>query len=354
MDQNHEDEGDAPRDNLGVVDNTEEPAGESASSESGHDEDDHMQVDLDVQPSFQPPKSTNKPLLPLQVAAGFQWSTADADMESNGSDLSDEDDAENGDRAGKKKRKKKVIEQDLTADLHTKAPESNADFERLLLGSPNSSYLWIQYMSFQLQISEVDKAREVAKKALQTIHFREEQEKLNVWVALLNLESAYGTEESLETTFKSAARANDSKTVHLRLAAILEEAENFEVGYLVLKSSLLTSTAESRGTVQANLQEVWHQLKSLDPVQRILFETGKYRRGTQTASTQSPESGKTKTRVKPFAFLWLLLISFDRPEDHISFRTAGIQTWRTGKRKNPFRGYCRLSPKADRSMVRLY
>ena len=119
--------------------------------------------------------------------------------------------------------------------MHTKAPESTADFERLLLGSPNSSYLWIQYMSFQLQISEIDKAREIAKRALKTINFREEQEKLNVWIALLNLENVYGTDESLESTFKDAARHNDSKTVHLRMAEIFEQSDKPEVSAMIPK-----------------------------------------------------------------------------------------------------------------------
>jgi len=116
----------------------------------------------------------------------------------------------------------------LTSEMHTKTPESNADFERLLLGSPNSSYLWIQYMSFQLPLSELDKAREIGRKAIQTINFREEKERLNVWIALLNLENVYGTEDSLQAVFKEAARANDSKTVHLRLASILDQAEKLE------------------------------------------------------------------------------------------------------------------------------
>ncbi|KAG8708601.1 rRNA biogenesis protein rrp5 [Ceratobasidium sp. 394] len=80
-------------------------------------------------------------------------------------------------------------------------------------------------MSFQLQLSEVDKAREIGRRALQTINYREEQEKLNVWIALLNLENQFGTDDSLEALFQDAARHNDSKTMHLRLAAILEESE---------------------------------------------------------------------------------------------------------------------------------
>ena len=84
-------------------------------------------------------------------------------------------------------------------------------------------------MSFQLQLSEVEKAREIARRALQTMSFREELEKLNVWIALLNLENVYGTDESLEATFKDAARHNDSKTIHLRLATIFEQSEKIEV-----------------------------------------------------------------------------------------------------------------------------
>ncbi|CAG8827451.1 21054_t:CDS:1, partial [Dentiscutata erythropus] len=86
---------------------------------------------------------------------------------------------------------------DKTEDLLKHKPEVNADFERLLLGSPNSSYLWINYMAHQLKLSEIDKAREIGERALKTINFREEQEKMNIWVALMNLENNFGTDESL-------------------------------------------------------------------------------------------------------------------------------------------------------------
>lgn len=176
------------------------------------------------------PSRIHEPAPSLDIKSGFQWSAQSAQAHEYGaaSESSSEDEVEEP-SIQKKKRRKKGIEQDLTADMHTKTPESNADFERLLLGSPNSSYLWIQYMSFQLQLSEVEKAREVGRRALRTISFREEQEKLNVWVALLNLENAYGTEETLETVFKEAARSNDSKTIHLRLAAIFNQSDKAAV-----------------------------------------------------------------------------------------------------------------------------
>jgi rRNA biogenesis protein RRP5 len=166
----------------------------------------------------------------LKLQGGFQWSASDElALEEDSEPMSSADEDVDEPNRQKKRKRRKEIQQDLTADMHNKMPESTADFERVLLGSPDSSYLWIQYMSFLLQMSEVDRAREVGRRALQTINFREEQEKLNVWIALLNLENVYGTEESLESIFKEAARSNDSKTVHLRLASILEQAGKLEV-----------------------------------------------------------------------------------------------------------------------------
>lgn len=197
------------------------------------DDDDNMQIDSHdlVQPSTSQQQSSPStlPVPTLQLQGGFQWSAGDFDANDGSDDDSSSDEDQAEDQTKKRKRQKKQIEHDLTADMHTKTPESNADFERVLLGSPNSSFLWIQYMSFQLQLSETDKAREIAKRALATINFREEQEKLNVWVALLNLENVYGTDTSLEATFKDAARHNDSKTIHLRLAAILDQSDKVQV-----------------------------------------------------------------------------------------------------------------------------
>lgn len=174
-----------------------------------------------------PRSPTPKQAAPLKVE-GFSWFSGDTRSDAESASSSDEGSEEDESSKKKKRRKKKEIEQDLTADMHSKLPESNADFERLLLGSPNSSYLWVQYMSFLLQLSEIDKARETGRRAIQTISFREEEERLNVWIALLNVENVYGTDESLEVVFKDAARHNDSKTVHLRLAAILDQSEKHE------------------------------------------------------------------------------------------------------------------------------
>lgn len=148
---------------------------------------------------------------------GFDWT--------GGMSLADDKDAQSetdaeGSQPKKKKRRKAQIKVDKTGDLDANGPQSIADFERLLLGQPNSSMLWLSYMAFQLQLSEVGKARELAERALKTIHIREEVEKMNVWIALLNLENTYGNNESLDEVFKRACRYNDSQEVHERLLSI--------------------------------------------------------------------------------------------------------------------------------------
>ena len=237
-------DGESEPEALGVVaaededaemsDAQEEPEPESSGDE-GEEEEEPMEVDSEPQfAPIEPMASTSKsPAVTLDVKGGFKWTEEpDEDEISAGSSSDSSEDEKNGKR---KKRKRKQVELDLTGDMHTRTPESNADFERLLLGSPNSSYLWIQYMSFQIQLSEIERAREVAKRALQAINFREEQERLNVWVALLNLENIYGTEQTVEDTFKDAVRRNDAKTVYLCLATIFEQSEKFDVGIFFCK-----------------------------------------------------------------------------------------------------------------------
>lgn len=51
-------------------------------------------------------------------------------------------------------------------------PDNATAFERLLLSSPDSSFLWLQYMAFHLQATQIEQARAVAERALKTISFR--------------------------------------------------------------------------------------------------------------------------------------------------------------------------------------
>lgn len=166
---------------------------------------------------------------------GFDWTGGMAGQSDEGMDS--ESDAEPAETKRKRRRKAEIII-DKTGDLDANGPQSIADFERLLMGQPNSSVLWLSYMAFQLQLSEISKAREIAERAIKTINIREETEKMNVWVALLNLENTYGTEESLDEVFKRACQYNDSLEMHERLISIHIQSGNHEVNISYLSSHI--------------------------------------------------------------------------------------------------------------------
>lgn len=61
-------------------------------------------------------------------------------------------------------------------------PDSVNDFERLIIGQPNSSFLWIQYIAFHVKNADIDAARVIANRALRTIHFREEDVRFTFYI----------------------------------------------------------------------------------------------------------------------------------------------------------------------------
>jgi rRNA biogenesis protein RRP5 len=155
--------------------------------------------------------------VPALSAGGFDW-TADLLNRGDGDSIAGSDADEQ--LSKKKKRRKAEIKVDRTGDLDASGPQSVSDFERLLLGQPDSSELWIQYMAFQVQLGELGKARDIAERAIKTINIREETEKLNVWIALLNLEVSYGSDDTVEEVFKRACQYNDTQEIHERLVSI--------------------------------------------------------------------------------------------------------------------------------------
>ncbi|KAJ6635683.1 Protein RRP5 like [Pseudolycoriella hygida] len=99
-------------------------------------------------------------------------------------------------------------------------PTTVDQFERLVLSQPDDSRNWINYMVFHMQSNETEKARVVARKALNKISYRESGELLNIWVALLNLEFRYGDKSSFDKVLSEALRVNDpfdvySKCLHI-------------------------------------------------------------------------------------------------------------------------------------------
>lgn len=122
----------------------------------------------------------------LSISSTFEWdgivfkdAKGTKDLEESDEEEDEDEDGEEGEGSSKKKSKKlkarereeqekqvAKIEEDLL-DPH-RMPQTAADYERLLLASPNSSFLWIKFMAFQLGMTEIEKARAVAERALES------------------------------------------------------------------------------------------------------------------------------------------------------------------------------------------
>lgn len=102
-------------------------------------------------------------------------------------------------------------------------------------------YRYFFIIKIIFQATELDKARAVGKRALETINMTLTKEKFNVWMALLNLENMYGNkvssnfficrlamgkksclfQESFENLFQEAVKCNDSLELYLSVIKML-------------------------------------------------------------------------------------------------------------------------------------
>jgi rRNA biogenesis protein RRP5 len=105
-----------------------------------------------------------------------------------------------------KKIRKKETQQSLP-------PHSEKSYQKALLTSPNSSYLWIKYAAFALDQFGVERARSVFEQACKQVSQVELREKLNVYLAWMNLESHFGDENSFEQATAKALTVNENSPV---------------------------------------------------------------------------------------------------------------------------------------------
>ncbi|XP_038881067.1 rRNA biogenesis protein RRP5 isoform X2 [Benincasa hispida] len=144
------------------------------------------------------------------------------------------DSREKNDRREKKKAKEEREMEVRAAEerlLQNNLPTTVDEFEKLVRSSPNSSFVWIKYMAFVLSMADIEKARAIAERALRTINIREENEKLNIWLAYFNLENEYGNpkEDAVTKIFQRALQCNDPKKVHLALLGMYERTEQLKL-----------------------------------------------------------------------------------------------------------------------------
>lgn len=132
------------------------------------------------------------------------------------------------------------IEKSLADD--SISPTSIDQFDRLVMAEPNNSRAWINYMVFHVQATEIDRARGVGQKALKTIDVREQQERLNIWVALLNMELRFGSKDAFDEVLKEALLVNEPFNVYSVCLKIFADCKRVQE----LSDMVLTMTKKFR------------------------------------------------------------------------------------------------------------
>ncbi|KAK9897002.1 hypothetical protein P389DRAFT_52084 [Cystobasidium minutum MCA 4210] len=223
-DEDDDEEDDSDDDIRIMMQGLEESDDDDDEEEDDDDEDEDEDEGVSMQED-QPEASTSQSAAPLKLSA-FKWDgVVDTPAEADEDEISEDDEEE---EAPSKRKAKGILVDDKTGDLASQLPTSPSDFDRLLLASPNSSLLWIQYMSYYLQLGDIEQARSISQRALKTINYREEEERLNIWIASLNLESMHGTDDSFDEMFNKAIQTNDAKQVFLRTTEALEASQKLD------------------------------------------------------------------------------------------------------------------------------
>ena len=93
-------------------------------------------------------------------------------------------------------------------------------------------------MAYFVMNIDIDSARKVAERALQTITFREENEKYNIWVAYINLELKFGSALSLEKVFARAISQSKGKYLFIHLAEVYEKSRDSNNAEIILEKAL--------------------------------------------------------------------------------------------------------------------
>ncbi|CAL1294877.1 unnamed protein product [Larinioides sclopetarius] len=105
---------------------------------------------------------------------------------------------------------------------------SFSEVEALLAKFPNSSKAWMLGAVTYLKYSDVNKGKVLLRRGIKTINFREDEEKLNLWKALMNLEAYHDSRETLFATFEEALKYNDTRKIYIHMLQLLINTEKTE------------------------------------------------------------------------------------------------------------------------------
>ncbi|BFF90401.1 protein RRP5 homolog [Drosophila madeirensis] len=174
--------------------------------------------------------------------------------------------------SAKEKAKAEVKEEQRLREIEERNADPEArletidQYERLVIAQPNNSMSWLKYISFLLSNTEIEKARDLARRAIATISFREPQELRNIWSALLNMELAYGN--NFDEVLKEALQSNDPLETYISVVDILKKNNQRERLSSVL--AILLKKFKSEAKVWRLVADGYFWLGKSDQVHSLL------------------------------------------------------------------------------------
>ncbi|WAR20714.1 RRP5-like protein [Mya arenaria] len=179
----------------------------------GHDSDSGIEVKV------MSTASEKKPV--LDVGAGFSWDTEFKIPALGSGETSDEDSDDDNNQPQVKKSKeeirrekaeeeKKLYKYEMEVLGGDRRPETSDDFDRLVLQSPNSSLVWLRYMAFHLESTEIDKARSEAEQVYNNL-VRKHSVNKNVWLKFGEFYFQQGRSDSARKLMQRALKSLDMR-----------------------------------------------------------------------------------------------------------------------------------------------
>ncbi|XP_017009122.2 rRNA biogenesis protein RRP5 [Drosophila takahashii] len=215
----------------------------------------------------------------LPGVSSFWDSDVNQTKEASSDEDEEQDAAETQQNAAKKKRlsskekaKAEVKEEQRLREIEERNADPKArletidQYERLVIAQPNSSISWLKYIAFLLSNTEIEKARDLARRAISTISFRKTQELRNMWSALLNMELVYSN--NFDDVLKEALNCNDPLEIYINVVDILKKNKKKERLASVLTTILNKFKAELR--VWPLAAEAYFWLGKSDQVHNLL------------------------------------------------------------------------------------
>lgn len=107
----------------------------------------------------------------------------------------------------------------------------------------------------------MESARKIMDRAVQTIDIANAKDKMNLWIAYMNLENTYGSPTNFKTIVERALLVNEKKEIYKHLISIYKLCKKYDLAFEVLKIAIKEYFEDI--TVWKNFVEFLFEVKSL-------------------------------------------------------------------------------------------